>query len=287
MHIVFIGGPQRSGTTLVQTLIANSLGSSIVLPEAHAVCDLICIYKRGISEWPKTSYFFEGQLRFREYTLSCIRKITDSILSIHGFNEFLVLKDPNFALVQDEIVELFPEATSLFCIRDPRDIVSSFLRIEQREAAMKQERKQYTHRNISFYCSKIKKSCWGVLRSKVPSVVVRYEDVVTDPLSTLSSIANQTRLPLTAPDLNNMRWTKAEVRHKRSWVSPLEGRQPSKENLGRFTECLSNGEIAYVENSCKPILTKFGYSPSTFRSRPLPAFRMLNRIWHNFRSKLW
>jgi hypothetical protein len=56
MHIVFIGGPQRSGTTLVQTLIANALGNSVVLPEAHTVYGLIETYKKGIAEWPKSNF---------------------------------------------------------------------------------------------------------------------------------------------------------------------------------------------------------------------------------------
>ena len=40
MQLILIGGGQRSGTTLLQTLLANALGSPN-LPEAHILSDIL------------------------------------------------------------------------------------------------------------------------------------------------------------------------------------------------------------------------------------------------------
>ncbi|MEX0590546.1 MAG: hypothetical protein WD207_05625, partial [Xanthobacteraceae bacterium] len=61
MRIILIGGAQRSGTTIVQTLVANALDGSPVLPESHLLCDIVHAYKRAKTEWQKTSKFYDGK----------------------------------------------------------------------------------------------------------------------------------------------------------------------------------------------------------------------------------
>jgi hypothetical protein len=46
MKLILIGGAQRSGTTLLQTLLANAIDEPI-LPEAHILCDMLTSFKRA------------------------------------------------------------------------------------------------------------------------------------------------------------------------------------------------------------------------------------------------
>ena len=57
MQLILIGGGQRSGTTLLQTLLANALGSPN-LPEAHILSDILAAYKRAKEFGNKTSFFY-------------------------------------------------------------------------------------------------------------------------------------------------------------------------------------------------------------------------------------
>ena len=57
MKLILIGGAQRSGTTLLQTLLANALNTPL-LPEAHILCDILAAYKRAKEFGHKTHFFF-------------------------------------------------------------------------------------------------------------------------------------------------------------------------------------------------------------------------------------
>src|SRR4029077_2947951 len=60
MQLIFIGGAQRSGTTLLQTLLANALNAPL-LPEAHILCDILAAFKRAKEFGHKTSFFYATQ----------------------------------------------------------------------------------------------------------------------------------------------------------------------------------------------------------------------------------
>ncbi len=259
LHIVFIGGPQRSGTTLLQILVANALGNVPILAEAHLICGLIELHQRGIRNWPKTSGFFKDQKDFRNYTRSCIRTILEPISQFYGDSIYIVLKDPNFALWIDSSLELFPNSTFFYCIRDPRDIVCSFLKIEKREKKMQDQREQYRNRNIPFYCSKIKRNFRGLMRSNFEPIICRYEDLVAEPLSELERLSHISDLPLTLQKIDNLKWPDASLRHKASWTSALEEKEPSTESVGNYRKYLSKNEILIVQRKCKSIFDKFGY----------------------------
>ena len=60
MQLIIIGGAQRSGTTLLQTLLANALNAPL-LPEAHILCDILAAYKRAKEFGHKTHFFYATQ----------------------------------------------------------------------------------------------------------------------------------------------------------------------------------------------------------------------------------
>ena len=59
MQLIIIGGAQRSGTTLLQTLLANALNAPL-LPEAHILCDILAAYKRAKEFGHKTYFFYRN-----------------------------------------------------------------------------------------------------------------------------------------------------------------------------------------------------------------------------------
>ena len=79
MKLVLIGGAQRSGTTLVQTLIANALNVS-VLPEAHILSDILAGYKRAKALSNKTQRFYQTAEDLRAFfRLIALRHLDDIV----------------------------------------------------------------------------------------------------------------------------------------------------------------------------------------------------------------
>jgi protein-tyrosine sulfotransferase len=259
MRIIFIGGSQRSGTTLVQTLIANSLPNAPILPESHIVCDLLRAFKRSKTEWPKTSRIYETVDGAARFFRSAVELHVDDIRSRHGDIEYLVLKDPNFLDVLSELAEVLPEATRIICVRDPRDIVASYLRIGWRQAVL-QQRTRYSRREIRSMCKKINAAYQPLLDGSAPrSHLVRYEEIAANTAETLRRLASETGLPLSAEKASELVWLEDEYRHQEAWRTPLEGGPPTDESVGSYRSELSLMERVQVEILCRSLIDRFGY----------------------------
>jgi hypothetical protein len=261
MRIVIVCGAQRSGTTLTQTLIANALPNAPLLPEAHIPHDLLRSWKRAKDQWAKTSRIYQTEQDALHYFQGAMSTHLNDIAARHADAEYLILKDPNFIDVLPEIAEIIPSAKTLICIRDPRDIVASFLKIGQRDAERKQKTR-YSRREIRFICDKIKSSYQPVIDSDVPAgaSLVRYEDIVTDAAETLRRIARDTGLPLDPGRLNSLKWLEDEYRHQETWRTELEGGPPTARSVGSFRQSLSLYERAQVQMSCHTLIRKLRYT---------------------------
>jgi hypothetical protein len=257
LKYIFIGGAQRSGTTLLQTLLSNSMNNKLILPEAHLICDLLLFYRRGIKDWNKTEYYFNTELKFKKYVKDSIEKILGLISRKHLETNNIVLKDPNFSQFLPEIEDIFPESLFILCVRDPRDIICSFYDIEKRERVLNRQREKYDNRNISFYCDKINNSYKPILSLGKLPLTLRYEDIVMDPYANLNIILDNLNLPSYLSSFNNLKWADEKIRHKDSWISPLEGKKPSAERVGIYKKMLENYEINYVQNKCSKVMKAF------------------------------
>jgi Sulfotransferase family len=272
MQLVLIGGAQRSGTTLLQTLLANALESPI-LPEAHILSDILAAYKRAKEFDNKTRFFYAAEDDLHSFFRSFAqRHLADIVASIKPIS-VLVLKDPNFVQVLDEASLIFAQSIRIVCMRDPRDITASFVQIGQRQSGPEPGR--YEKRDISFISKKILASYQPLMRAMQPPsvVVVRYEDIASDPRGGLQALARDTGLELSLDLIEQPVWLDAQARHEASWITELEGTQASPASIGSFMRVLSDEEIAVVQRICKPIMSQFGYTPVAN-----PAPRRLDRL---------
>lgn len=259
MRLILIGGGQRSGTTLLQTLLANAVNSPN-LPEAHILSDILAAHKRAKEFGNKTSFFYPTDDSLLSFFRAFAERHVADIAS--GSNpDALVLKDPNFVQTLDEAAQLFPEAVRIVCMRDPRDIAASFVQIGQRQNATKPGK--YEKRDILFISKKILAS-YQPLLAGVPAGVamVRYEDLANDPKSTLKALGRDTGLKLSLDRIEDATWLDAPARHDQAWISELEGAKPSPASIGSFKRVLLGEEIAIVQRVCQPIMSQFAYAPT-------------------------
>ena len=265
MQLVLIGGAQRSGTTLLQTLLANALESP-VLPEAHILSDILASYKRAKEFGNKTNFFYPTGDDLRSFFQSFTERHIADVVASAKPPGVLVLKDPNFIRVLDEASAVLPQCIHVVCLRDPRDIAASFVQIGQRQAATTQSMvrpSKYEKRDISFISQKILASYLPLLRATEPpsASIVRYEDMTSDPKGSLDTLARQTGLKISLNRIEHPVWLETQARHEASWITELEGGKPSPASIGSFARILRGDEIAIVQSICEPIISRFGYKP--------------------------
>jgi hypothetical protein len=282
MQLVLIGGAQRSGTTLLQTLLANALDSPI-LPEAHILSDILACYKRAKELGNKTRFFYPSDGDLRTFFQSFAERHIADVLSAAKPGGVLVLKDPNFVQVLDEVSVLFPRALRIVCLRDPRDIAASFVQIGQRQSGAKPSK--YEKRDIGFISQKIFASYRPLLIAAQPSAfIVRYEELATDPKRSLDALARDTGLKVSFDRIEQPVWLDAQARHDASWISELEGGKPSPASIGSFQRVLRGDEIGVVQTICEPIMSRFGYTP--IEDWTLRRDRILKRVGLR-RTRAW
>lgn len=182
-RLVFVGGPPRSGTTLVQNVL-DSHPEILGTPELLHFPDVLKLralflgsVRRGFLE-----FFCESEdVDCAAYAF--IDRMLGPVIE-ESSARYISEKTPGNALVFGQISELLPRARFIFVIRDPRAIVSSMMRIGDRarakgvslgvhmespRAALK-EVKNLLRSGFSHASERPGRCC-----------VVKYEDLTTDP----------------------------------------------------------------------------------------------------------
>ena len=273
MQLVLVGGAQRSGTTLLQTLLVNGLSSSPLLPEAHILCDVLAGYKRSKLLWNKTSRFYSNESQLSDFYRTFAAQHIHDIGVKYPHADYIVLKDPHLAGLISEARSLLQDIRFIVIVRDPRDIVASYIKIGKREALLGIE-SHYTKRNIRFICCKINDSYSALSASNLQHVtLVRYEHLVTDPSETLTTLALEADLNFRLDRMDDPTWLDEEIRHRDAWVTELEENTPVPSNIGTFRHLLTDNEIAVVERVCGDLMERFHY-PRVAKPGPIRALTM-------------
>ena len=263
MQLVLIGGAQRSGTTLLQTLLASALECPN-LPEAHILSDILAAYKRSKQFGNKSRYFYVTDNDLLTFFQAFAERHVADITASAKPGAALVLKDPNFIQVLDEAAALFPRSVRIVCLRDPRDIAASFVQIGQRQSGTKPGKPgKYERRDINFISKKILASYLPLVHETKPAdaILVRYEAIASDPKGALATLARDAGLELCFDRIERPVWLDAQARHEASWITALEGAEVSPASVGSFKRVLTGDEVATVQEICKPIMSQFGYAP--------------------------
>jgi len=114
---------------------------------------------------------------------------------------------------------------------------------------------------------------------------VRYEDLASEPQSTLEALGRQTGLELTFNHLSEPVWLEPEARHQESWITELEGKSPSVASVGSYKTVLRPSEVMFIEAICEDFMSWAGYERSSLLrgSRPkrlsLAIYKRFKRIY--------
>jgi hypothetical protein len=282
---VFLTGPPRSGTTLLQLLLSSHSKFSSA-PETHFFSYVL----QPIEDWPtkklsaeRLDSIFERlagkpmidvSREFREVIRQ--KASSDGISAGSLLNELMVYlsgasektqirwieKTPRHALYVGQILRIYPKAKIITIIRDPRDVVSS-----QSPFGNFRSKVQLRRYRLS------RAERWNVIVESVMRLVpneniflIRYEDMVQRPETSLKEIMEFLEEEYEPKMLSvfSANYEKVvrpgEARHKNlcSIGEIVDRRNMWKMRMGKF-------EALLVEAICEPLMVHYGYLPHRVR----------------------
>src|SRR5215211_2624566 len=178
-------------------------------------------------------------------------------------DQYLVIKEPNGSIGAPLLMEATPESRMIFLIRDPRDVVASGRDAFERGSGSPKNRDYDTVEKLYVFRKNLEKDNVKVV-SQVQrayeahpgkKVLVRYEDLRVDTVSTLEAMYAALRIEVDESQLEA-----AVAKHSWEQIPDSDkgsGKFYRKAAPGGWREDLSPEQIELVEDITSPILSRF------------------------------
>mgnify|MGYP002641068825 CR=1 FL=1 len=260
---IFIGGPPRSGTTILQRLLCQSRDTNPMVGEAEHFFYLVQAYAAALGQFDgKTKYYFSQQELLR-YHREMAADYLSRFRSKFGDDIRLVLKSPWYTKYFPKLLDLVPHAQYVLILRDPLDIVTS-----QIEVGEKQEKRIGENYYPRTHLKKIIADINGIYlpilsrpeRFGGKLIFVKYENLMTKP-SALKRLSKFLDLPDLAEASGNIDAGLVDFKqdNDQDFFTQLWGEGLTASRIGRHKDKLTQKEIDIVKKMTKQIRDAFGY----------------------------
>lgn len=272
MAYVFVGGSQRTGTSIAQQMLCQLPGANPYLYEASFLRQLVTVYADARNNFNANYSSYFGDLQnLRNFNSGVVHAFLENTAQCVGSVQHLILKEPHLTVVWPYLFELVPEAMFLMLVRDPHDAIASMVQVgeKQKQAGqnylfVKRDIRGLCQHFLSFY-----QPAFDVKDEKFRSqlAVVHYEELVGDASQTMRDIALFTGLPFDQIDLNT-RPDDGYVKQEHTtasplyspWVTEVSGKAVSRSRVGNYRNVLTEKDIAIINQECAEFIGWFGYS---------------------------
>jgi hypothetical protein len=271
----FVGGTQRSGTTLLQTLLCQDADVNPLIQEAKYLRHLVAAFRFGRSQFEnETKDYFRDAGSYLEFNRKLVRTFLENTLALYPGRKHLVLREPHLTMLFPELGELLPRARFLCVLRDPRDVIASMIDVGRKLKSqgvtgdsmarlfIGRDMEQMSKHVLSFY-EPVFRARGGVLKGRV--AFLRYEDLVREPESQLNVIREFTGLrlagvdPRADPDTGKVDHAQGSS-YQRAWKTDKDGKGVRDDSIGRYESLLDSREIAEIESHCGRLMSRFKYT---------------------------
>ncbi len=194
MSVIFLISLPRSGSTLAQRAICTSLGIRSA-PEPWLLLPLVSSLTNDLEVASSYSYansrealedFLKGEKREQYY-----EALREFVERMYGSNEEPFLdKTPRNSLIISELIKVFPDANIIVLTRNPISIINSII------GTWGENGKRWRLRPYFIDLFQGLPNIIKLLKSEARHLHIRYEDLVTDPETTLIEVSRFLNLPI-------------------------------------------------------------------------------------------
>lgn len=274
MGYFFVGGGQRSGTTLLQTILCQDPSVNPLIQEAKYLRHLVQAYKFGKMHYEtETRDYFRDAAAYEQYNARIVRDFLKNTRTLFPKARHLVLREPHLTMLFPELGALLPRAKFLCVVRDPRDVIASMIRVGEKLDAQgakgdsmarlftSHDMAALSRHYLSFYAPALGARQPG-FRARL--LVLRYEDLVREPAQEVEKLRAFTGIRLADfdpdkdPDTGRVDHGKGS-QYQRAWKTEHDGRKITDATIGTFADTLKPEEIAAVQEHCKGFMSKLRY----------------------------
>ena len=274
MTAIFVGGSQRSGTTLVQTILCASGATNPMIGEAKYFRQLVQAYAFGKRQFSgETRDYFKDLEELRVFHGGLIQRFLDHTLARFEGAKHLVLKEPHLTMLFPELVELLPAARFICVVRDPRDVIASMIEVGRKldekgiaddpmgRMFVRRDMRALSRHYLSFYLPALRSADSGFMERYL---FLRYEDLVQKPDEAMKQVAAFTGLEIAGldatadPGTGEVDFEKVNE-YRKAWATKLYGKKADASRVGAFRKVLKPAEIAAVVQNCRGVMNRFKY----------------------------
>ncbi|ROT99262.1 sulfotransferase [Marinobacter sp. R17] len=265
MKLCFVGGSQRSGTTMLQRLLCSHPSANEKVKEASYLRTLMAAYKFGRDDFENDTRDYFGDIGFfRQFNRTLVESVLLNVADLQNQHrddpiDTVIVKEPHLTMYFPELHELLPESVFILIARDPRDIIASMIEVGEKLRKQGQKHffqsrdiKQLSQHMKSFYAPSLNHTDPAFRQSLV---TLKYEELVSDVEAFIHFAKANLGL-----DLVNDIAEKNEARAKygawrtRQWYS-----NANADSVGRYRDVLSDAEIRQVETECSDYIKLLNY----------------------------
>jgi hypothetical protein len=267
MTLVLVGGSERAGTTLLQSVLCSTPASNPPVAEDSTLRHLALGYEDSLRWFDRHSRFvFEDRDEAAAFFRDAMRRYLALARRRWPGTQHLVLKQPLLTPHVPALAELLPRARFVIVVRDPRAVIASLIRVAERQGRPQpgpRAMRGHVARFRSFYARPMAAFA-GRHRDRV--AWVRYEDLVTRPRETARRLGAFTGIDLSGyqSDAPWRGWDDGTVdldeRRTAPFFSPLWGGAVTDERVDAWREVLTEQEAGELCKALGPFMRRFGYA---------------------------
>ena len=259
-NIVWIFGTARTGSTWL-ALMMEELEGHTVWREPY-VGEL---FGRLYYDWVGVKHFQTKHFILGSNKGSWLRSVRSFVLKEASARfpgvasgGYLVIKEPNGSIGAPLLIEALPESRMIFLVRDPRDVVASWMDA-LKEGGWRAERRKdgespsaIVDERARMYLESMREAKKAYDSHEGCKVLVRYEELRADTLGTMRRICSVLEIPVDEGELG-----RAVKEH--SWENipeekKGEGKFYRKATPGGWREDLTPDQVKIVERITAPLL---------------------------------
>ncbi|MCC6981862.1 MAG: sulfotransferase [Bauldia sp.] len=279
--LVIVTGCMRSGTTLLHRTISTSPDTGPMLAPARYITDQFDAYRRyARKERFFVDDYFADLEAFRAHLRHTVQRILDAAWDKSGRPHTLVIKSVDFGYSLLLVSETLPEARFVVSVREPKDTVTSILKVSDRQ------RQDGVAAGPGGWGRNIKRAGKVYVASYLPVLrairfrrelaervhFMKYEDLVSAPSATMAAVWRHCRIAPGSGNLEELARKSdperdetaarnlASSKHWRAYLTELTSKAISRSSVGSHATALSASEAAAIDWRCRSIRRRFGYA---------------------------